>query len=297
METEIKVALIGGILGMVGTISAAIIGNHFGEKNAVQQLYSQVVTLNGNNNKVTVNNVDDFVAQYIKLLSENETLKSQNSQYFADYTEQKNLNNNLESQLDEHPVISYKNIGLCIDGEDIPINKQNAIAIIDGREYYSKELAENLLDDDQIITIKDDTLFIGKVIVEKSSLTDEVVVKSNNITITNNIKDSYGNIHTNVLYPENYHSYVTINLNRQFSLLKFRLAVQENGFSDAIVTIKADDIVVYTSPKLFITTEPFDVIDIPINYCSLLTIEIDSGSDNGFGYGFNCIISDPVVYN
>lgn len=228
--------------------------------------------------------------EYIQLQNEKDHLEKEN--------------NNLQNQIDalnskqnSIPVIEYKDLGLSINGEDIPINRSGSMIIIDGREYVSKEIADKLISDNQNIIMKDDTLFVGKVIAEKSSLTDEVVIKSENILKINNIKDSYGNIHTNALYPINYHSYMIINLNRQFSFLKFRLAVQENGFSDAIVTIKADDMVVYTSPNLFITTEPFDVIDIPINYCSLLTIEIDSGSDSGFGYGFDCIISDPVVYN
>lgn len=176
MKTEIKAAIITGIFGAVATVVAAFIGSNVGEKKAVQQLYNQITTVNGNNNTVTINSVDDFVTQYNKLLNENETLKAQNSQYFADYTEQKNINNNLKVQLSENPAVSYNDFGLCVDGNDIPINKQKSMITIDGREYYSKELAKKFLDKNQSITIKDNTIFIGKVIAEKDDLIDQRVV-------------------------------------------------------------------------------------------------------------------------
>ena len=124
MKSSMKAALITGTLGIVGTVSAAFIGKNVGEQRAIQQLYSQITTVNGNNNIVTINSVDEFISQYNKLLNENETLKAQNSQYFADYTEQKNISNSLESQLDNNPVVTYNDFGLCIYGNDIPINKR-----------------------------------------------------------------------------------------------------------------------------------------------------------------------------
>lgn len=228
--------------------------------------------------------------EYIQLKDENDHLRKENSNL-------QNQIDDLNSKQNNIPSIEYKDLGLSINGEDIPVNRNSSMVVIDGREYISKEIMENLVSNDKTIAIKDETLFIGKIIKEKSFLTDEVIVDSENVLNTNSIKDSYGNLHTNALYPQNYHSCMIVNLNRQFAYLKFGLAVQENGNSDAIVTIKADDVVVYTSPSLTITTEPFEVIDIPINNCSLLTIKIDSGSSNGFGKGFDCIISDAIVYN
>ncbi|EOS34995.1 hypothetical protein C804_01121 [Lachnospiraceae bacterium A4] len=81
------VTIIVAIIGAVATVNATFIGRNTGEKNAVQQLYSQVTTVNGDNNTVTVNSIDDFIAQYNKLINENETLKALNSQYFVDYME------------------------------------------------------------------------------------------------------------------------------------------------------------------------------------------------------------------
>ena len=61
---------------------------------------------------------------------------------------------------------------------------------------------------------------------------------------------------------------------------------------EGIFTIKADDVVIYTSPTLIKTTNPYE-IDIPINNCSLLTFEYDTKGQ----YEFDCVISDAVVYN
>lgn len=293
MKATVKAALITGILGIVGTVTAAFIGKNFGEENAVQQLYSQITTINGNNNTVTVNSVDEFVTQYNKLLNENETLKSQNSQYFSDYTEQKNINNNLELQLGERPVVTYENIGLCINGEDIPINKQNSIVIIDGREYYSKELAESFLDDTQNITIKEDTLFIGKVIADKASLFDQHIHDALFAEIVNTSKDAFGNSHSNVLYfnDAQYHK-IIFALNKEYSLLKMKFVPSEDSKIDNYgnLIIYADKDPVRSFDNLNKESSPFED-EIPINNCTLLTIEYNSGFNNQF------LIYDAIVYN
>lgn len=299
MKTSIKAALITGILGIVGTVSAAFVGKNFGEENAVQQLYSQITTINGNNNVVTVNSVDEFITQYNKLLNENETLKAQNSQYFADYTEQKNINENLESQFIEQPNISYKNIGLSIEGNDIPINKQNSIISIDGREYYSKELAEKFLKEDQNIIIKNDTLFIGKVIADKASLFDQNILDQSNFVMENSLIDSYGNSYLNALHIRASYTgdkYIIYSLNNQYSFLRMTIAIRDNANIDSngILVIKADDTVIYTSNNLNKSMQPF-IIDVPINNCNLLTMEY-SPKNKSFD-SIDCIISDAIVYN
>lgn len=50
------------------------------------------------------------------------------------------------------------------------------MVVIDGQEYYSKELAQNILNDNQDITMKNDIMFIGKVIADKANLVDQRVV-------------------------------------------------------------------------------------------------------------------------
>lgn len=292
MKTSIKAALITGILGIIGTISAAIIGNSTGEKNAVEQLYSQITTVTGDNNSVIINSVDDFLAQYNKLQSENETLKAQNSQYFSDYTEQKNINDNLESQLNERPAVMYNNLGLCINGEDIPINKQNSIVTIDGKEYYSKELAESFLDDTQNITVKGDTLFVGKVVADKSQLIDQWIIDEWDCDIESSVNDSFGNNYFDSLILWTRSGHITFNLNNNYSYLKIKISSYPENKSSICgsIIIKADEEIVYTSPEINIFTEVIDA-DIPINKCSTLTI---TGTGSDF---YRCIISDAIVYN
>lgn len=284
------VTIIAAVIGAIATIVAAFIGKNVGEKNAVQQLYSQITTINGSNNTITVNSIDDFVAQYNKVINENETLKAQNSQYFADYTEQKNISDSLESQLGEQPVVSYNNLGLCIDGEDIPINKQKSIVTIDGSEYYSKELAEKFLNEDQNITIKDDTLFIGKVVADKANLIGQWAIEAFDCNIETTIKDSYGNIHNNALIMWT-DGGITYNLDNKYDLLKLKISCYDEGEDGyEIITIKADEEIVYISPEINLYSKTIEA-DIPINKCSTLTITC-----NGSPF-YRCIISDAIVYN
>lgn len=169
---------------------------------------------------------------------------------------------------------------------------------IDGREYFSKEITQKLIPDDQNMTIKDDTLFIGKVIADKANLSSQRVVDSFIYDNVDNIVDSYGNIHTNTLCfnPSCYNSrdaYVIFNLDDKFNYLDMPISISENteANSHGILIIKADDNVVYTSDQLVLTTKPFSLKSIPINKCSLLTINYNY---NGFN---QCIISDAIVYN
>lgn len=292
MSSEVKAALITGVLGLVATILAAIIGNSHGEKNAVQQLYSQVTTVNGNNNTVTVNSVDDFVTQYNKLLNENETLKAQNSQYFSDYTEQKNISNSLESQLSDRPIVTYNNLGLCINTEDISIDRNNSMVTIEGREYLSREIAEKLLDENQNMTIKEDTLFVGKVVADKANLVDQWVVSKRDCDVDDMIEDSFGNKHFNSLLLWTRAGYITFNLNNEYKYLKFKLSSYPENKNNikGTITLRDDEEIVYASPEINIFTETIDV-DVPINNCSTLTI---TGEGEDF---YRCIISDAIVYN
>lgn len=282
--------IIAAVIGAVATISAAFIGKNIGEKNAVQQLYSQVTTVSGDNNTVTINSIDDFITQYNKLTNENKTLKAQNSQYFADYMEQKNINVSLESQLIDNPVISYNNIGLCIDAQDIPINKNNSMVTIDGRDYFSREIVESLIPDDQNMTIKEDTLFIGKVIADKANLLDQYQMDISWCKIENSITDSFGNICVNAIHFWHFQSgYVMYNLEEKYLNLKCKISGTSKSPMEggSTVYIFADDNIIYTSPQINKLTDPYEV-DIPINNCKVLKIRADNNT---------AIISDAILYN
>lgn len=280
MTDTIKAALITGILGLIATITAAVIGVSFGKsseqkniQNEIQKVMGNVVNITGNDNSVTINSVKDLVDEYQRLQSQNKSLLDQNSKYFSDLSEAIYQVNALQSKANDVPNISFSNLGLSIDAQDIPINKNNSMTTIDGRDYFSKEIIESLIADDQNFTIKDDTLFIGKVIAEKANLFDQWVTDSFSCDYEEAINDSLGNTCTKALVLWMRSGNITFNLNKKYSNLKFKLSSYNEGNKNisGIITIKADEEVVYTSPTINIYTKMIDV-DIPINNCTTLTI-------------------------
>lgn len=239
-----------------------------------------------NANQESDNRVD--IEEYNRLEAENATLKIQLQEKI----------DKLKEQADSAPILDYNSFALSVDGNDIPINKNNSMVTIDGREYVSKEILEKLLDENQNITIQEDTIFIGKVISEKRSLlSDDCIMDQHNIALTDSVRDSYGNNYSNVFLsyakPQNL-SHIIFVLNREYALLKFSAAIRDNSYLEPIGTIiiKADEEVVYISEDLNKKTEPFSEIDIPINNCNLLTIEYSAST-----YDVDCIISELTVYN
>ena len=218
-----------------------------------------------------------------------------------EYKQLEEENNNLQNQLEELksnnadiPTIEYKDLGLSIDEEDISINKSKSMIIVDGKEYVSKEIVDALIPENQNVTINDGTMYVGKVISDKANLSTQWIVdQSSNLNFQDNLKDSYGNSHSNALLFDGYDGAIIYNLNNNYSLLKCQISISENyGINDnATVIIKADDEVVYS---IDLTKKSMPIIEenIPINNCMLLTFEFDSS----FGRD-SCIISDAIVYN
>lgn len=187
----------------------------------------------------------------------------------------------LEEKLSTLPTVKFNNLALCVDGEDKVIETNNSVAIIDGREYWSKEMAEKLLIAGKVATVKDDTIYIGRVVGNKTNLFSLSIQSSENYYSQDAITDSYGNNYSNTRYfkSSNYgEHFCTYVLDRKYSLLRISLAIRDNAYLDdsGIITIKADGEVVYVSEKLVKTTEPFTEIDIPINNCMLLEINYKS---------------------
>lgn len=225
--------------------------------------------------------------EYKQLLNEKNNLQEENEAL-------KNQINELKSNNADLPIIEYKDLGLSINGEDIPINRSDSMVTINGREYVSKEIADKLISNNESLSISDDTIYIGKIISEKSNLFDKHVNDKSNCSFYDNETDSYGNMRSNVLYFNDSRSHnIIFTLNREYSLLKFTISIGEyadTGKTGNII-VKADNDIVYTFEGLNKQTEPFETPDIPINNCSLLTIEYNSESYN------QCIISDAIVYN
>lgn len=281
-RNNIIVAVIGGIC----TIIAAILGNQYGINSQVEYIQSQVADIDGDGNTVNMNNVDDLISNYNDLVEDYEQLKDENKNYYSE-------NEKYKEQTENAPTVELKNMGLCINGDDININKNDSCATINGVDYFSKEFIDNLVGDSISVTIKNDTMFLGKVVVEKEDLFYQPIIDNHGGNIIDNAIDSYGNSHTNVLQIGEGSS-IIFNLNKKFSMLKFKVSIDkssERGNKTKVI-VSADDKKVKVIPELDkITTNELIFNDININYCTKLEISCVGG---GVIYP---LIYDAEVYN
>ncbi|MDE7434793.1 MAG: NPCBM/NEW2 domain-containing protein [Lachnospiraceae bacterium] len=293
--------IIAAIIVATGTIVGTFCGNVMGKQSVVKQISSQIATINGDNNAVTFNNIDDLINSYMELQSENNSLKGKNDAYFSDVSSLKEQIENEEAgiksisnELEDIPRVSFSNLGMCIDGENIPINSNDLKVTIDGRNYLAEDFLNNAISENESITIKDDILYIGQVISDAASLNSQRVMDSRSCDLGENNTDSYGNLHANSVKFYGTECHIIYNLNGKYSLFKCDLSIDENANLDktGIITIKADDEVVYTSQPLTKTTDVIHVENVDIKNCALLRIEYSTKSNYN-----KCILSDAVVYN
>lgn len=310
------------IIKCVSTVLVAAIGIFAGMKweqistqTEINEVMGDVINVTGDDNNVTINDIENFMQNYVQLQSDYDTLNQQkdtlveqNTQYYNDLTnanktiEELNsgLNNeidNLKYQLNSAPVLNFRNLALSIDIDDIPINSNNSMVSIDGRDYFSREIVENLIPDDKNLTIKDGTIFIGTVVADKANLFNQRVFEQSGIDIIDTITDSYGNNYSNVLCIKSYYyhtRYITYYTSGNFSYLRLSVAIRDNADANStgILTIKADDKVIYTSETLDKKTKKFDILDLAINNCEFISIEYTSSSSS-----IDCIISNAILYN
>lgn len=244
-----------------------------------------IVNIDGKEVEVTSTNYEELSAQ-------NETLKVENTKLNNDLVK---ANEKLsELQKDDLSSINYSDVFLFVDGENIPINSNNSLIEINGREYYSKELAESFLSEDQHITIKDNNLYIGKITYEQSNLTDQWMIDSEFCNIEDSVTDSYGNIHTNCIVLGNY-IYHTANvkyaINEKYNKFKADLSISsDSGDYTGEIIIKTDNNLIYKYDNLTKDIQSIP-IDIAISGCKNLSIEY-SGSQS-----FYCVLSNAIVYN
>lgn len=292
MKKKYSVKIICVIISAIASIIVSFAsGTKYGIKKQDNYVQSQIISVDGNGNTVLINDVTTLISEYNKLAAENETLKQQNTQYFNDYTEQKDTNSELENKLNENPDFSFSSIGLCIDGNQIPIEDKDSIVDINGRQYWSKEIVTSILPDTQTANIKDNTLYIGQMIEDPHNLFDQFINNSNYFIYESSAKDSFGNSHSNCGVGNSLNGYVTFVLNKKYSKLKIGGAINSEYPCDASFQIKADDVVVYSSDTITVQTEPSIVDNIDINNCNLLTIEYSSERSWGL------ILYDAVLYN
>lgn len=282
-----KVTIIVAIIGLIGTLSAAIIGAVWGKSNV-----TVVVPMGGKN--IVLNDED-----VKKMANENEQLSNEISGYKEEIENLKGQSEELaeklgaaNGELSDVPAIEYRNIGLSIDGEEKKVNKDRSWVSINGRKYYSKDFVDNLLPSNKEAIEKDDMLYIGKVVKEKSNLFDRQLIDiGNHIDVLENEKDTYGNIYNCAVIFGFGDTSITYNANREYSKLKCTLAVQDGKSGGGIIQIESEKGILFTSEEILNTTEPF-AVDIPINEASSITIR-----QIGIGDWSCNMVADAVLYN
>ena len=285
------------VISEIAAIVCAIYGGTQIQVNEMNNyLNSRIVNIAGDNNTITINDWKDLADAYSDLQEENATLKQQNEQYFSDYTEQKELNESLKSQVSGSPDLMFESLGLSIDGEKIPVDTNNSIVNINGREYWSREIAIKLLPETESYSKEDGNINVGRVLADKTNLFGLYVNNKNGGLLEDGVvKDSFNSSHTNAFINYAHNSDITFVLDGKYSKLKISAAIREgcDASLTASFTVKTDDgEVVYSSPAMSVKTEPYEVTDIPINNCKLLTIEC-----NADRYDQDLILYDAVVYN
>lgn len=287
MNIEHKISVIVAIIGLIGTIGGAIIGTKWGKENV-----NVLVEVNGES--IVLKNED-----VRELALENEDLKEQISDYEQQIKKLENERNditiqleNMEEELGEIPVIEFHDLGLSIDGEEKMNNRDKAMAYINGIQYYSKDFVDNLLPENEVATIRDDMLYIGKIVSKKTNLFDRPVVETcNDCIFHDSIKDTYGNMYGNALVFAYNDRFTTFNANREYSYLKCTVAMHDGYKGQGVLQIKADNEVIYTSSEIINMTEPFE-IDIPINKASIISI----GTIGEIGTS-RIFIANAILYN
>lgn len=235
--------------------------------------------LNENDSENSIENSEKYQQlknDYDKLLDENNKLK-------GDIDE-------LESLINNSPEIEFNDIGLSVDGNMIPISTKESAVVINNKTYYSEDFIKGIIDNNNSITFQNGIVYIGKIIKEQNALTDEWLFGKEYVDFESKTNDSYGIGHTNAIEFTN-KAYVKYSLNNEYAYFKCVISMRE-GYREGSgnIIIKADDIEIYKSPDISKTTKMFDV-DIPINNCSILTIQYLDDESVG------CIISDAIVYN
>lgn len=217
MKKEVKSALITGIFGLVGTVTAAIIGVAAGKtierKNILNEVQSTVTTITGDNNQVVFNDISEFASNYVDLNKEYEklqddyiTLGNLYSQTMSELNEEKdkldslqqafdNLSNNYNTDILSKPNVEYFNISLIING--IESGYVDRVAIINNETFYSIGFLKYLVDN-QAVSSDTSKLFIGNVQSEDKmpvSLFElEPFTEGYTLNKTTNEKDNYDNV-------------------------------------------------------------------------------------------------------
>lgn len=316
MKTKVKVALIGAGATILSASIGVVIGKSYEQnmiQNQIDKMFGNNINIVGDGNKVSINDVQSLIESYLQLQDDYNKLQSQNNYLVGENSKisseldksnkaiienQDEANKKIEelnSQINSIPVIEYKDLSLCIDANDVPISSNQSTVTINGRDYFSKEIVNELITEDKSLTIKDGTIYIGKVVAEKANLLDQYVKSNLRCYFIDSVQDSFGYIHTDCLSLDDMgygNSEIEFSLQNKYDLLDCKLSVHGNytNSQHATITIKADEKVI-KAIEITEDTETITIEGLAINRCSRLTIS-KQGSTH-----FKCIISDAVIYN
>lgn len=268
----------------------------FGGRNNVNIIVQQdgkEITLDNNGVKVMASENEDLKIKITDYEAQIENLKDEKNNLEKDKQDLANKLGVANGALDEVPVIEFKNYGLSIDGEEKTINKDRSCLSINGRKYFSQDFVNNLLPDNKSAIEKDDMIYIGKIVKEKSNLFDRQMINRTDVLWVNvetNVKDTYGNMHDKAVVISLSNNSITFNANKEYSKLKCIITVLDGKSGGGIIQIESEQGILYTSQEILSITEPV-MVDIPINQASTITIKQISGT-----WSYN-MVADAVLYN
>lgn len=308
MRNKDKVKIIVAVIGLIGIVVTAIShpGNdrNSGSNNNIKSVNNATNDTNNTNNANNTNNLKVIVQVQGKnvelteeeaqqMANENENLKDDINRYETEIIKYKSDIQEFEDLIDEDVTqAEFKKLGLTINGQERAIDKEKSSILINFQQYFSQEIVENLLPDNTIITIKDDMIYVGKVVKEKKDLLEQPIIdKDFDVFIYDNISDTYGNIYNKALCFQYNGHYIVFNADKAYSRFKCVICMREGYRDESIVQIEINDEVIYTSEKITCQTEPFTV-DLPINMASKITIR-SMGESGGSGI----LICEAYLYN
>jgi len=280
MEEDIKIDINNGVNNEVSQVVKIDNGDYAG---IINKLYAENQSLSNDLNKVNdkYNEINDTVQEMDIILNERDELLQKIS--------------HLERELESFPLIKLYNAGLVIDGRTYNIKSNNSLIEYNNILYYSFDIIKEVAGKNKQVSFEENNVYIGERIYnDKANLVEQWVVDSDNVRVEAGITDSYGNYQTNALFMIYYDSCIIYNLDKKYNKLEFSVAMWENCDMDksGVITVLADDVIVYTSPKLSKTTEPFSTGEIDIKAATLLTIKYSSPTQYN-----KCFIYDAVIYN
>mgnify|MGYP001141886179 FL=1 len=215
MRNKDKVKIIVAVIGLIGIVVNAI--SHAGNdrnsgSNNIKSVNNATNDTNNTNNANNTNNLKVIVQvqgknvelteeEAQKMANENENLKDDINRYETEIIKYKSDIQEYEDLIDDdNTQAEFKKLGLTINGRERAIDKEKSSILINGQQYFSQEIVENLLPDNTIITIKDDMIYVGKVVKEKKNLLEQPIIdKDFDVFIYDNISDTYGNIYNKAL--------------------------------------------------------------------------------------------------